>query len=58
MKSYLVAIVVGLAVGMIYGAVNVKSPAPSIIAIVGLLGMLAGEHAITFARNLVTQFLP
>lgn len=53
MKPYLVSLAVGIAVGLFYNLVNVRSPAPPTIALVGLLGMLAGEHAITFARSLI-----
>jgi XapX domain-containing protein len=53
MKPYLVSIAVGIAVGLFYNVVNVRSPAPPTIALVGLLGMLAGEHVVTMARSLV-----
>jgi XapX domain-containing protein len=55
MKAYLVSLAVGVLVGLLYSILDVKSPAPPTIALVGLLGMLAGEHAIAFARHLVTQ---
>jgi XapX domain-containing protein len=55
-ESLFFSAVAGIAVGVFYGAVNVKSPAPPMIAIVGLLGMLAGEHAIAFIRHLIAQF--
>jgi XapX domain-containing protein len=55
MKGYLVSLAVGVLVGLIYSAVDVKSPAPPTIALVGLLGMLAGEHLITLARHVVMQ---
>ena len=48
MRSYLASLVLGLAVGVIYGLVKVRSPAPPAIA---LLGMLAGEQAISFAAS-------
>ena len=43
-KAYLVALSVGALVGIIYGALNVRSPAPPIIALVVLFGMLVGEQ--------------
>jgi XapX domain-containing protein len=55
MKAYFVSLAVGVLVGLIYSILDVKSPAPPTIALVGLLGMLAGEHAITVARYLVAQ---
>jgi XapX domain-containing protein len=50
MRSYLASLVLGVAVGVIYGLVKVRSPAPPAIALLGLLGMLAGEQAVSFAR--------
>jgi XapX domain-containing protein len=44
MKSYLLSAAVGLLVGVIYALFNVRSPAPPVIALVGLLGILAGEQ--------------
>jgi XapX domain-containing protein len=44
MKMYLVSLGAGLLVGLIYGFLNVRSPAPPVIALVGLLGILVGEQ--------------
>ncbi len=44
MKPYLVSLAVGLLVGVIYALFGVRSPAPPVIALVGLLGILAGEQ--------------
>jgi XapX domain-containing protein len=44
MKALLISFVVGLLVGVVYGVIRVKSPAPPIIALVGLLGMVLGEQ--------------
>ena len=44
MKMMLVSLAVGLLVGVLYGVIRVKSPAPPIIALVGLLGMVLGEQ--------------
>lgn len=44
MKAYLVSAAVGLLVGVIYALFNVRSPAPPVIALVGLLGILVGEQ--------------
>jgi XapX domain-containing protein len=44
MKAYLLSLVVGLLVGVIYALFNVRSPAPPVIALVGLLGILLGEQ--------------
>jgi XapX domain-containing protein len=44
MKAYLITLAVGLLVGAIYGLLNVRSPAPPVIALIGLLGILIGEQ--------------
>ena len=41
------SLAVGLIVGGAYALIGVKSPAPPVAALLGLLGMLAGERAIT-----------
>jgi XapX domain-containing protein len=38
-------------VGLLYSVMEVKSPAPPTIALVGLLGMLGGEHMIPLVRT-------
>jgi XapX domain-containing protein len=45
MKALLISFAVGLLVGIVYGVIRVKSPAPPIIALLGLLGMVLGEQA-------------
>ncbi len=42
---------VGLAVGLAYGLLRVKSPAPPLVALVGLLGMVIGESIILHVRH-------
>jgi XapX domain-containing protein len=44
MKPYLISLAAGLLVGAIYALLSVRSPAPPMIALVGLLGMLVGEQ--------------
>jgi XapX domain-containing protein len=44
MKVLFVSFIVGLGVGALYGLIRVKSPAPPIIALLGLLGMVLGEQ--------------
>jgi XapX domain-containing protein len=51
MTSYFVSLVMGLSVGVAYALVAVSSPAPPLIALVGLLGMLMGEQAVGFAKR-------
>ena len=54
MKMYLVALGAGLLVGVIYSLLNVRSPAPPVIALLGLLGMLAGEQVVPLAKRLIS----
>lgn len=54
MKPYLVSLAVGLLVGVLYSLLNVRSPAPPVIALVGLLGMLAGEQIVPIAKRLIS----
>jgi XapX domain-containing protein len=51
MIGYLVSLIMGLAVGVAYGLVQVRSPAPPLIALIGLLGMVLGEQAIEMAKR-------
>jgi len=44
MKDLLISFAVGAIVGLLYGFIKVKSPAPPIIALLGLLGMVIGEQ--------------
>ena len=53
MKLYLLSLGAGILVGIIYSLINVRSPAPPLIALLGLLGMLIGERAIPSARQLL-----
>jgi XapX domain-containing protein len=53
MKAYLVSLAVGVLVGLIYGLLRVKSPAPPTIALMGLFGMLAGEQLVAVIRAIL-----
>jgi XapX domain-containing protein len=44
MKLLFLSFLVGLGVGVLYGLIRVKSPAPPIVALLGLLGMVLGEQ--------------
>ncbi|MEM8871517.1 MAG: DUF1427 family protein [Pseudomonadota bacterium] len=48
---YLLSLGVGFGVGVLYGLVSVRSPAPPIIALLGLLGMLTGEAAVQWLKG-------
>ena len=52
MKPYLLALGAGLLVGAIYSLLNVRSPAPPVIALVGLLGILVGEQLPPLVKKL------
>ena len=47
---YLISLCAGLVVGLLYYLVRVQSPAPPLIALAGLLGIVIGEHAIPFVH--------
>ncbi len=51
MKMYLLSLDVGLLVGVLYYVLNVKSPAPPLVALVGLLGMVIGEQLLPFIKS-------
>jgi XapX domain-containing protein len=53
MKPYLLSLAVGLLVGAIYSMFGVRSPAPPVIALVGLLGILAGEQIPPLVQHLL-----
>lgn len=55
MKIYLFSLGAGLLVGIVYSLLNVRSPAPPVIALVGLLGILVGEQIIPFAKTLINK---
>jgi XapX domain-containing protein len=50
MRDYVSSLGIGLAVGVLYGLLRFRSPAPPLIALVGLLGMLVGEQAVSMIR--------
>jgi XapX domain-containing protein len=51
MKMYAISLAMGVLVGLIYGATGVRSPAPPLVALVGLLGMLGGEALLPIAKS-------
>jgi XapX domain-containing protein len=51
MRVSFVSFVVGLGVGVLYGLIRVKSPAPPIVALLGLLGMVVGEQLGTWVHT-------
>ena len=58
MKAFLLSFVVGILVGLLYAAVKVRSPAPPLVALTGLLGMVIGEAAWPRAVAAISRFFP
>ena len=55
MKIYVVSLAVGVLVGCIYALLQVRSPAPPAIALIGLLGMLIGEQAVPIVKKMLNR---
>jgi len=53
MKLYVVSGAAGVLVGIVYALLGVRSPAPPLVALAGLLGMLVGEQVLPVARRVV-----
>jgi XapX domain-containing protein len=51
MRVLFLSFIVGLGVGVLYGLIKVKSPAPPIVALLGLLGMVLGEQFGTWIQT-------
>ncbi len=51
LKLYIVSLGAGLLVGIVYHLLNVRSPAPPAVALIGLLGMLLGEQVIPVGKQ-------
>jgi XapX domain-containing protein len=49
--SFMISLGAGFAVGLLYFLARVQSPAPPLIALAGLLGIVMGEHAIPVVRT-------
>ena len=54
MKTYLLSAGAGILVGVIYSLLNVRSPAPPLVALVGLLGILIGEQVVPVGKQLIS----
>ncbi len=50
METYALSLGAGVLIGMLYSVLKVRSPAPPLIALVGLLGMLIGEQVLPSVR--------
>jgi XapX domain-containing protein len=54
-KPYLLSLAAGVLVGAVYGLIHVRSPAPPVVALVGLLGILIGEQVPPLIRQVLSQ---
>ncbi|MHA0865653.1 DUF1427 family protein [Enterobacter wuhouensis] len=52
MSTGLISLAAGVLIGLMYAVLKVRSPAPPALALIGLLGMLAGEQAM---RHLMSR---
>lgn len=52
MKPYLLSLAAGVLIGAIYSLLGVRSPAPPVIALAGLLGILVGEQVPPLIKSL------
>ena len=55
LKAYSLSLAMGVLAGVIYAVLDVNSPAPPIIALVGLLGMQLGEHLLPLIKRLIKR---
>src|SRR3977135_2569256 len=55
MKLYLMSLGAGLLVGIIYALIDVRSPAPPLIALIGLFGILVGEQVPPLVKGYLRQ---
>ncbi len=46
--SFLLSLATGLLVGGLYAALRVPSPAPPLVALLGLLGIVIGEQCVSY----------
>ncbi|WP_266181364.1 XapX domain-containing protein [Dyella humicola] len=53
MKAYILSLAAGFLIGVIYGLLKVRSPAPPVIALIGLAGILAGEQVPSLVKHLL-----
>jgi len=53
MAQYVWSLGAGVLIGVVYSVIRVRSPAPPLVALVGLLGMLIGAGAIPPLKQLI-----
>ena len=55
MKPYILSLLGGILAGAIYSLIRVRSPAPPMVALVGLLGIVIGTQIISTGRQLLAN---
>ena len=55
MKAWIISLVCGVVAGVIYALLDVHSPAPPVVALLGLFGMLVGEQLIPVGRRILNR---
>jgi XapX domain-containing protein len=58
MKPYILSLLGGILAGAIYSLIRVRSPAPPMVALVGLLGIVIGAQLIPTGRQLLASTMP
>ena len=53
--AYLVSLLVSIAVGVAYALLGVKSPAPPLVALFGLLGIVIGEQGVPWVKVRIAE---
>jgi XapX domain-containing protein len=51
MTAFFISLLMGLVVGVVYGLSGVRSPAPPLIALLGLFGIVVGEQAVVLMKT-------
>jgi XapX domain-containing protein len=54
MKAYVLSLLAGILVGVVYSLIGMQSPAPPLVALVGLLGILAGEQIFPVVKKMLS----
>ena len=53
--AYLLSLLVGIGVGVAYALLGIRSPAPPLVALVGLLGIVLGEQGVLYVKARVAD---
>jgi XapX domain-containing protein len=55
MRTYIAALAAGVLINVIYSLLGIRSPAPPVVALVGLLGVLLGEQALPAVKRVLAR---